>query len=277
MRIMIVGALLIALAGGEAHAQSRDDVWKDPWGVSPRADGPGLCVWMPIGKRKGTDQLEYADALFSAAAILGAEEGSKPAVVISFYGAWLEALQRGGWTVTEEAKLSAGGKPLAAVPNPLATPARQALAFEALPEGCDAFELTIPQEGGALVLRFRRLSRRIKEAEPHVQAWIEHATSDRLRPVSAIGPYLDCDGYRAFAEADPEVRATLCIRELALGFREGKGLPRFLAWKGLQETSWGQANVKGIAGDERGVKQALALWTLRGVPGVPAENPGPTR
>lgn len=277
MRVVIVGALLIALVGGEATAQSRDDVWKDPWGVSPRPDRAGLCLWMPIGKREGTDQLEYADALLTAAAILGAEEGSKPAVVISFYGAWLEALQRGGWTAPEGAKLTAAGKPLAAAPNPLTTPAKYALAFEALPKGCDAFELTIPQEGGALVLRFRRLSKRLQDADRHLQAWIGHATSDRLRPVSAIGPYLDCDGYRAFAEADAEVRAALCIRELALGFREGKGLPRFLAWEGLQGTSWGQANVKGVAGDDAGVKQALALWTLRGVPGVPAEHPGPTR
>ena len=268
-RTLWIGCAL-ALVGGQVIAGDRDD----PWGVSPQPDASGLCLWLPLDPPRAEGGVAYFDALGNAAAILRAPADADPALVVSFYGAYLERLQRDGWTRREDLRVSLGGVQLPPIANPLETLSERGdVAFAPLPAGCDAFELIVPQKTGPLTLRVRRRSRRIKDAEPHLAAWTAHATSDALRVVSAIGPYLDCDGYRRFAAADADVRVILLIRELARGFRPD-GLPRFLAWHALLETPWAKAHLETQVGDDDGVRLALEAWRARGIPGVPAECPG---
>ncbi|MEZ6184392.1 MAG: hypothetical protein R3F62_05190 [Planctomycetota bacterium] len=274
MRGSWIVAGIVAWSAG-ATAQGRD---KDPWLLWPELERGGISLWAPI--EEGHFAGKYADALMRAAAVVEGAEGAPPAVVLDLYAQPDEEALLLGLAKGREATLTADGARVATATSPLTHLAGHGAryAFAAPPQGARELVFELPLGAGQDTRRIRiaRLSQHLRDAEPHLQAWTQHATSDALRPISAIHPYLQCEGYREFMASEPSAVTVLLIRELAREPSED-ALPRFLAWHALGQTPWGRANLEGQPGTPRDMQEALETWRERGVPGLPAECPGSSR
>lgn len=127
-------------------------------------------------------------------------------------------------------------------------------------------------DGVPLVVRFRRWRELVAEAEADLAAWRRHIEASRAR--SAIGPYLDDDGYRRLiARGDPLVSALL-LRELARGEAgDPHAVPRFLVLRVLSTTEWGHRLGVPDHGDERTAARVLERWREQGAPRAPGISP----
>jgi hypothetical protein len=282
-------ALLLLILGSSAPARADDPPRPGDWTVVgdeatdreawqpglwlPMRDGPDPMVGDILGRHAAMYPVASPRCVLTLSRLVKGDLSDAPviryrdATLEPEGGAALRPIDGDAWRGQ-----AAGQRSIASRDGPGMTDVT--IPFPALDPAVSALTLRVPVvDGVTIVVRFARWRELLAAAELELAAWKEHIEASRER--NAIGPYLDCDGFRALRARGDQLVAALLLRELARGEEQhdATAVPRFLVLHVLADTAWGRTQLVPASGDGATARKVLALWRDSGLPQVPGISP----